>query len=127
MHGIIIHSGDWDRIYHAFNIASVYGSSDQEVVVLLTYWALRTAIESAKEVGVKDGEKEEILRNGISRGVIKRLEDMIKLAKSTGNVRIGVCPVSLSLLGYEEKDLPDWVDEVSSLFDALSMENVIFI
>ncbi len=123
MKGIIVHSGEWDRIYHAFNIASVYASFDEEVVVFLTYWAVDTIVSDTQ----MDGRKGEILSSAIQKGILKRLEDVIKMAKSVGNVKVSVCVTTLNMLGIDEKELPNWVDEVGGLAEVLSAETVIFI
>jgi len=59
--------------------------------------------------------------------VLKRLEDVAKLAKEIGDVRIKACITTLKLLGLEEKDLPSWVDEVGGLAEVLSAGEVIFV
>jgi peroxiredoxin family protein len=125
MPGIIVHSGNWDRIYHAINIASVYASFDQPVIVFLTYWAIETIVKG--DIVSEDDSKERILKDGLQKGIIKRLEDVARMAKSIGDVRITVCITSLNLLGIDEKDLPDWIDEIGGLAEVLSMESVMFI
>jgi peroxiredoxin family protein len=122
MLGIIVHSGDWDRIYHALTIASTYATFEEEVVVFLSYWAVQTVVREDLTEG-----KAEILREGIQRGILKRLEDVANLAKSIGNVRITACITTLKLLGIDERELPSWVDEAGGLAEVLSGKNVIFI
>ncbi len=124
MPSIIIHSGDWDRIYHGLNIASMYAFFDKKVTVFLTYWAVQTIVKG--EV-ISEGGNAEIIKNGIQTGIIKRLEDVAKIAKSIGNVKITACVTTLKLLGIDEKELPSWVDGVGGLAEALSTDNVIFI
>ncbi len=58
INGIIVHSGQWDRIYHAFSIASVLASMGEEVQVFLTYWALRNLCEEGKVLTVMRREKQ---------------------------------------------------------------------
>ena len=124
MLGIIIHSGDWDRIYHGLSIASNYVAFGKEVIVFLTYWAVQTIVEG--EV-ISEGGNAEIIKDGIQRGIIKRLEDVANLAKAIGGVRIIACVTTLKLLGIGEEELPSWVDGVGGLSEPLSAENLIFI
>jgi peroxiredoxin family protein len=124
MVGIIVHSGDWDRIYHALSIASNFAAFEKKVIVFLTYWAVQTVVRG--EIISKDGDTG-VLREGLRTGVLKRLEDVAKLAKEIGDVRIKACITTLKLLGLEEKDLPSWVDEVGGLAEVLSAGEVIFV
>ncbi len=128
MPSIIIHSGDWDRIYHGLNIASMYAFFEKEVKVFLTYWAVRTVVRGEVISGGKsEGEDVEIIKGGLQTGVIKRLEDVANIAKALGNVKITACITTLKLLGIDEKELPNWVDGVGGLAEVLSEDNVIFI
>ncbi len=124
MPSIIIHSGDWDRIYHGLNLASMYAFFEKEVRVFLTYWAVQTVVRG--EV-ISEGGNAEIIRNGLQTGIIKRLEDVVNIAKSLGDVKITACITTLKLLGIDEKELPSWVDRVGGLAEVLSTNNVIFI
>ncbi|MBO8183374.1 MAG: hypothetical protein H0Z28_11385 [Archaeoglobus sp.] len=66
MPGIIIHSGDWDRIYHGLSIASMYAFFEKKVVVFLTYWAVETIVKG--EITSKEG-KVDVIGEGIQKGI----------------------------------------------------------
>lgn len=126
MVSIIVHSGEWDRIYHAFSIASTYSALGEKVSVFLTYWAIDTIARNAIETGNEN--RDVIIRKGIDEGKMKSLGEMIELGKQFGNLEVVVCSGSMSLLGYEEKDLPQWVDRVGGLAEQLmNNDKVIFI
>jgi peroxiredoxin family protein len=125
MNGIILHSGEWDRIYHAFNIASVLSSMGEETIVFLTYWALRNICENIKFFE-RDEEKRAI-EEGIQKGIIKELEHIVNLGKSFGKLRIIACSASMELFGIDKEKLPRWVDKVGGLSEVIGMDHIIFI
>ncbi len=125
MHGIIIHSGEWDKVYHAFNIASVYSSLGEEVVVFLTYWAVDTIVN--KKIDCGDKERTEIICREINSGKIRRLDEAIKIGKAFGKLRVVVCSATLEILGIDENKLPSWVDGVGGLTEVLESNNLVFI
>ncbi len=126
MISIIVHSGEWDKIYHAFSIASTYSAIGKKVKVFITYWAIDSIVRGEIECGSE--EKNAIIQKGIESGKVKDLEEMIKLGKEFGNVEVIVCSGSMELLGYREKDMPVWVDRIGGLAEQLiGGERVIFI
>ncbi|NOY11848.1 MAG: hypothetical protein GXO67_07200 [Archaeoglobi archaeon] len=126
MISIIVHSGEWDRIYHAFSIATTYSAVGEKVNVFLTYWAIDTVVKGRVECG--DERKNDVIRRGIEKGSVKGLEEMVALGKEFGNLEIVVCSGSMELLGYGENDMPPWVDRVGGLAEQLmNAEKVIFI
>ncbi|WP_456478521.1 DsrE family protein [Geoglobus ahangari] len=126
MISIIVHSGEWDRIYHAFSIATTYSAVGEKVNVFLTYWAIDTVVKDRVECG--DERKNNVIRRGIEKGSVKGLEEMVALGKEFGNLEIVVCSGSMELLGYSENDMPPWVDRVGGLAEQLmNAEKVIFI
>ncbi|MBE8540650.1 DsrE family protein [Geoglobus acetivorans] len=126
MISIIVHSGEWDRIYHAFSMASTYSALGEKVSIFLTYWAIDTVVRDTAETG--DERKDDIIKKAMDSGKMKSLGEMIELGKQFGNVEIVVCSGSLDILGYSENDLPEWVDRVGGLAEQLMTgEKVIFI
>lgn len=125
INGIIVHSGQWDRIYHAFSIASVLASMGEEVQVFLTYWALRNICRGEK---IFDGDEErQAIESGIKRGILRELEQLVNLGKSFGRMRIIACSGSMELFGLREDELPEWVDKVGGLTEVLGGDNFIFV
>ncbi len=126
MISIILHSGEWDKIYHAFSIASTYSAIGQKVRIFITYWAIDTVAKGRIDCG--EDEKNKIIQKGIENGKVKGLEEMIKLGKEFGNVEVVVCSGSMELLGYREEDMPEWVDRIGGLAEQLMEgERIIFI
>jgi len=126
MISIIIHSGEWDRIYHAFSIASTYSAIGEKIKVFITYWAIDAIAK--RKIECSSNEKNEIIQEGMRAGKVKSLEEMIKLGREFGNVEVIVCSGSMELLGYSENDMPEWVDRVGGLAEQLmEAERVIFI
>lgn len=123
--GIIVHSGEWDRIYHAFSIASVLASMKEEVQVFLTYWALRNICMQEK---VFDGDEErEIIEGGIKRGILREFDQIVNLGKSFGTLRIIACSGSMELFNLKKEDLPKWVDKIGGLTEVIGADNIVFI
>lgn len=125
MNGIIIHSGEWDRIYHAFSIASVLASMGEETIVFLTYWALKNISENAKFF--ERDEERKIIEDGIQRGIIKELEHVVNLGKSFGKLRVIACSASMELFKIDRDKLPRWVDKIGGLSEVVGMDHIIFI
>ncbi len=123
---IILHSGEWDKVYHAFSLASTYSALDEKVSVFLTYWALDTIVNGKFDCG--SDERTEKVKKGIEKGQIKSIEEIVKLGKEFGNVEIVACSGSMEVFGFKEEDLPEWVDRVGGLAEQLmNAEKVIFI
>lgn len=126
MISIIVHSGEWDRIYHAFSIATTYSAVGEKVSIFLTYWAIDTVAKDRVDCG--DVGKNSVIRKGIEGGSIKSLAEMVALGKEFGNLEIVVCSGSMELLGYTERDMPEWIDRIGGLAEQLmNAEKVIFI
>ena len=126
MISVVIHSGEWDRIYHAFSIASTYSAIGRKVRVFITYWAIDSIAKGRVDCG--HPEKNRIISKGIEEGKVKSLDEMIRLGKEFGNVEVIVCSGSMELLGYSEEDMPEWVDRIGGLAEQLMEgEKVIFV
>jgi peroxiredoxin family protein len=124
--GIIVHSGEFDRIYHALTLASMYSALEKKVAVFLTYWCLDTLAKRRKDCG--DERKNEIFREGMESGKIKELDEVVELGKSFGNLEILACSGSMEIFGYELSELPKWVDRIAGLGEFLmGVEGIIFI
>jgi peroxiredoxin family protein len=125
INGIIVHSGEWDRIYHAFNIAAVLASMGEETIVFLTYWALKNLCDGNEVFTCR--KEEETIKEGKSRRIIKEIPQVVNLGKSFGKLRIIACSSSLELFGLSEEDLPGWVDKVGGLTEVIGADNIIFV
>lgn len=126
MIGIILHSGEWDRIYHALSLASMYSALGSEVSVFLTYWSIESLAKSELDCG--DEKKNAVFRKAMKEGKVKELAEVVELGKKFGNLEIVACSGSMEILGYNHSDLPEWVDRVAGLGEfLLNAERVIFI
>lgn len=126
MIAIILHSGEWDRIYHGLSLASMYSALEKKVVIFLTYWSLKTVVEGGMNCG--DKEKDEIMKKAYNNGKVKDLTEMVEMGKAFGNLEIVACSGSMEILGIKDDDMPNWVDRVGGLGEILmNADNVIFI
>ncbi len=126
MISIILHSGEWDRIYHAFTIASTYSALGESVKIFLTYWAIDSIVNGKIECG--DEKKNQVIEKAVEAGKIKKLEEIVRIGKEFGDFEVIACSGSMDLLGYGEKDLPEWIDRVGGLAEQLmGGDKVIFI
>lgn len=125
INGIIVHNGKWDRIYHAFSIATVLASMGEETQMFLTYWALKNICRKEKAF---DGEGErKIIDEGIKKGILREMDQLANLGKSFGTLRIIACSGSMELFGIKKEELPIWVDRIGGLTEVLGADNIIFI
>ncbi|WP_202319306.1 hypothetical protein [Archaeoglobus neptunius] len=125
INGIIIHSGEWDRIYHGFSIASVLASMGEETQVFLSYWALKNLCRGYEVFESEEAERE--IREGMKKGIVKRIEQVVNVGKAFGTLRVIACSGSMALFNIREDELPSWVDKVGGLTEVLGADNVIFI
>jgi len=132
---LIVFSGDLDKALAAFNLANTGASMGMQVDMFFTFWGL-SVIEKG---GLERGKKSPMQymmglmnRGGAGRrklskmnmagmgthtmkGLMKRfrmpsLEESIALAKEQG-VHFLACTTSMAIMGLQEKDFIDGVDD----------------
>lgn len=115
---IILHSGDWWKVYHALSIASSAAVMGEEVIIFLTYWALQKFTRNAIESDICDDTEDEFIHSAMKRGLVRPIGEMANLSKQVG-VKIFACSGSMSLFNLELDDLVDEVEGVMGMAEFL--------
>jgi peroxiredoxin family protein len=142
---LIVFSGDLDKALAAFNLANTGASMGMKVDMFFTFWGLSVIEKGGLEKGKKspmqymmglmnrggaDRRKLSKMNMGgmgthTMKGLMKRfhmlsLAESIALAKEQG-VRFLACTTSMAIMGLEEKDFIDAVDEYVGAATYLSL------
>lgn len=132
---IVVFSGELDRALAAFNIANTAASMGMRVNMFFTFWGLAVVSKGSLERGKKSlpqwmlnmmrrggaghlklsqmdmfGGGRKMMKSLMKKFKMPTLEEMIGLAREQG-VRFLACTTSMALMGLEESDLIDEVDE----------------
>lgn len=142
---LIVFSGDLDKGLAAFNLANTGASMGMKVDMFFTFWGL-SMIERGNMGRGKKSPMQYMMglmnRGGAGRrklskmnmagagtktmkGLMKRfrmpsLEESIALAKEQG-VRFIACTTSMAIMGLEEKDFIDGVDDFAGAATYMSL------
>jgi len=100
---IILHSGEYERIHHAFSIALAAVANGFECNIFVAYDAL---------VKLTKSRVDEIPPDTPFRRPLKRL---IQEAKEGGALNLYACGSTLTLMGIGRSELIDEFDEVAGL------------
>lgn len=112
---IIVHSGTMDKLFPVFMLASTAGSMDTQVHLFFTFWGLsalkKGGLEKAKLPGIMS------IGTGMMKGRMKKanvpsLEDLLKMCKETGNVKLYACSTTMDLMKVKKEDLIPEVDDI---------------
>lgn len=142
---IVVFSGELDRALAAFNIANTAASMGMEVNMFFTFWGLGVIKKGSVERGKKSFMQwmmNILNRGGAGRLKLSRmnmlgmgtstmkslmktyrmpsLEESIALAREQG-VRFVACTTSMALMGLDEGDFIDEVDEFAGAATYLSL------
>jgi peroxiredoxin family protein len=132
---IVVFSGELDRALASFNIANTAASMGMKVNMFFTFWGLAVVSKGSLEKGKKSlpqwmmgmmrrggaghlrlsqmdmfGGGRAMMKSLMKKYRMPSLEDSISLAKEQG-VRFLACTTSMALMGLEESDFIDEVDE----------------
>jgi len=132
---IVVFSGELDRALAAFNIATTAASMGMEVTMFFTFWGLGVVKRGTLERGGKSpmqwmmgmmdrggtghlklskmdmlGAGRRSMKSLMKKYRMPSLEEMLPMAKELG-VHFVACTTSMALMGLEEADFIDDVDE----------------
>ena len=116
---IILHSGDYDRVSYALNLAMASLATSFEVHMLLTYGGLERFVKGKidKIEGISPGLKEKIIK-GLKSGGIPSLSAQLYDARRLG-LRLYACANAMGILNISKDKLLDEVDQVIGLVSFL--------
>ncbi|UQZ59073.1 hypothetical protein C2H93_11080 [Bacillus subtilis] len=132
---IVLFSGDYDKAMAAYIIANGAAAYDHEVTIFHTFWGLN-ALRKEELIPVKKGFLEKMFGKMMPRGadkmglskmnfagmgpkmiknVMKKhnvltLPQLIEMAQEQG-VKLVACTMTMDLLGLQEKELLDDIDD----------------
>lgn len=112
---IILHSGDYDRVSYALNLAMASLATGMEAHMLLTYGGLERFVK-----GHLDGtegllpELEEKIKKGLKSGGIAPISSQLKDARRLG-LKLYACANAMGILNISRDQLLDDVDQVVGL------------
>ncbi|MDD1773508.1 MAG: DsrE/DsrF/DrsH-like family protein [Methanomassiliicoccales archaeon] len=136
---LVVFSGDFDRAFVAFTIASRAAAEGWDVLMLFTFWGLGIVRDPNRMVP-KTAEAEKAFDSALARGAddlrlsqasmadlgttmmkeqmsakkMLPIREMMKEAKEFG-VKFLVCNIPMELMGIRREEFVDEVDEVCSV------------
>jgi len=115
---IFLHSGSYDRVYHAMSITNVVLATGGQVRIFFSYGALKRLVKGNTDSVVIEGEpapfKEEIAKN-LERGTLDSISEMLTTAKRFGDIQLYACSASMAVLNIARDELIDVVDSSMGL------------
>jgi len=113
---LVVHSGDFDKIYSAFIIANGALAMGMEVSLYFTFWGLMRLKKGALDSGPLSkmnmlGLGKRIMRRRMDKKRVASLERMAQDCKALGG-KIFACDMTMDLMGIEPTDLrQDLIEE----------------
>ena len=115
---VFLHSGSYDRVYHALSICNVVLATGGEVRIFFSYGALKRLVKGNTDKVAIEGEpapfREEIEKN-LERGTFDSISEMLSTAKRFGDIKLYACTASMAVLNIARTELIDLVDESMGL------------
>lgn len=112
---IIAHSGTMDKLFPVFMLASTAASLDTDVHIFFTFWGL----SALKKGGLRKAKLPGLMSigTGMMKGRMKKanvpsLEELLKLSKETGKVKLYACSTTMELMKVKKEDLIPEVDDI---------------
>ncbi len=129
---IIIHSGSYDRMYHALSLALAASALGREVRMFFTYWALGCMKKNEPSSFNLDREAQahqEIIDKNIKAGHMQGWVELLGQAKALG-VRFYACTQSMGLLNISRDELVKEIDKsmgITTFLTESSGDQLLFI
>jgi peroxiredoxin family protein len=119
---LILHNGDWDRVYYGLSIAVAALSSGKEVHALFTFGALKRLVKGhADDLSTQTSEEiQGIVQKGPLQGKIPSIAEMLQTAGHLG-LKMYACPAAMSVLGLSKEQLIPGVDTEMGLVGFLEI------
>ncbi len=117
---IVVHSGDYDKVYSALIIGTGALSMGMEASLYFTFWGL----QRLKKDGLERGPLSKMHLLGLGKWMIRRrmrqanvakLEKLIQDFRELGG-KIIACEMTMEIMGVKKEDLrEDWIDEYGAV------------
>ncbi len=121
----VLFSGTADELQAAATLVSGAAAMDMEVHVFLTSWALhafrRDVIDQPLPLSPGYGELTETMAMLMKQKGVPPWHQLLRMARSIGDVRIHACSMTTDLMGLQQSDLDDLVDDVIGIATMIDM------
>lgn len=117
---IIVHSGDYDKVYSALIIGTGALSMGMEASLYFTFWGL----QRLKKDGLEGGPLSKMHMLGLGKWMIRRrmqkanvakLEKLMRDFRDLGG-KVIACEMTMEIMGVKKEDLrEDWIDEYGAV------------
>ncbi|MDH7489280.1 MAG: DsrE/DsrF/DrsH-like family protein [Anaerolineae bacterium] len=117
---IIVHSGDYDKIYSALIIGTGALAMGMEASLYFTFWGL----QRLKKGGLERGPLSKMHMLGLGKWMIRRrmqkanvakLETLMREFRDLGG-KVIACEMTMEIMGVSKEDLrEDWIDEYGAV------------
>jgi len=113
---LVVHSGDFDKIYSAFIIANGALAMGMEVSLYFTFWALMRLKKGALDTGPLSrmnmlGLGKRMVRRRMGKAKVASLDRMAEDFKALGG-KIFACDMTMDIMGIKPTDLrQDLIEE----------------
>ncbi len=117
---IVVHSGDYDKVYSALIIGTGALSMGMEASLYFTFWGL----QRLKKDGLDSGPLSKMHMLGLGKWMIRqrmrkanvaKLEKLIQDFRDLGG-KIIACEMTMEIMGVKREDLrEDWIDEYGAV------------
>jgi peroxiredoxin family protein len=113
---MIVFSGTVDKLYPVSILASGAVAMGMDVEIFITFWGLnafrKDQIKQNTKISKDFEEMGEAMMKIMQAKNVPSWYDILKQAKSVGNVKIHACSMTMDLMGMTKEHLDDIVDDV---------------
>lgn len=113
---MIVFSGTVDKLYPVGILASGAVAMGMDVEIFITFWGLnafrKDQIKQNTKISKDFEEMGEAMMKMMQAKNVPSWYDILKQAKSVGNVKIHACSMTMDLMGMTKEHLDDIVDDV---------------
>jgi len=101
---IIVRSDRPESVYPAFILATTASAMGMEVEMFFTFWGLKAILKGGAE-DIERSFYEELRARGMEPKGLPRLQDLISMARSSGNVKIYACSTTIEAMGISRDNI----------------------
>ncbi|MFH1577221.1 MAG: DsrE/DsrF/DrsH-like family protein [Candidatus Margulisiibacteriota bacterium] len=114
-YAFIIKDGHFESLLYAFNFASIAAVSKKKVRILFVGWAANKLIKgNLEQIDLPSSlnDKKSSFIEQLKKHKMHNLEELLKLVRSAGDVKIFVCTLAASLWGVTRENMLPEVDDI---------------
>ena len=114
-YAFIVKDGHFESLLYALNFASIAAVSKKRVRIIFVGWAASKLIkENLEKIDLPSSlnEQKSSFISQLKKHKFHNLEELLKLAKSAGDVKIFVCTLTASIWGITRENMLPEVDDI---------------